>query len=171
MTGSISQMQMLYSPEEDRILFRVNSTQRQQFRFWITRRYALLMLKVLRDHLEADPDISMQETPEAKEAVKSFKQEQAVTSANFREKFDESANELPLGDDIPVAFKLTYNLNSGNLNIGIQPREGQGINMAIDRDINISLTQLLLGAAQKGEWGFDLIAHMPVAARDNIVIN
>lgn len=171
MTGSISQMQMLYSPEEDRILFRVNTTERQQFRFWLTRRYALLMLKVLRDHLESDPDISTQGTPEAKEAVKSFKQEQAISSANFHEQFDETSDDLPLGDDIPVAFKLTYNLVEGNLSMGIQPKEGQGINMSLDRNINASLTQLLLSAAAKGEWGIDVLGNAAIAGRDNIVIN
>ena len=171
MTGSISQMQMLYNPEEDRILFRVNTTGRQQFRFWLTRRYALLMLKVLREHMENDPDLSTLDNPEAREAVKSFKQEQAVSSANFREQFDEAADDLPLGSDIPVAFKLTYNLNDGNLNLGIQPKEGQGINMSLDRNINASLTQLLLSAAQKGEWGIDVLGNAAIAGRDNIVIN
>ena len=78
MSGAISQLQMLYVPEEDRILFRVNTTHRQQFRFWLTRRYAVLMLKVLREHQETDPDVSIQESPEARLAVKSFKQERAV---------------------------------------------------------------------------------------------
>lgn len=170
MTGAISQMQMLYVPEEDRILFRVNTTANHQFRFWLTRRYTLLLLKVLKEHLESDPDVSMQESPEAKEAVRSFKQEQAIQSANFKEDFREESNELPLGQDIPVAFRLTYNIKEGNLNIGVQPKEGQGINMAINQDINTSLTQLLLGAARKGEWGLEGVIQ-PVNAQENIVIN
>ena len=172
MPGAINQLQMLYMPEEDRILFRVNTTERQQFRFWLTRRYTILLLKVLKEHLESDPDISLQDTPEAKQAVKSFKQEEAITSANFKQAFDESANELPLGQDIPVAFKLTYNLNDGNLNVGIQPKEGQGINMAIDRSINMSMTSLLMGAARKGEWRLTGSgADSGAPARENIVIN
>jgi len=171
MQGAMSQLQMLYVPEEDRILFRVNTTVRQQFRFWLTRRYSILLLKVLQDHLESDPDITTQGSPEAKEAVKTFKQEKAMTSANFKEQFDESANELPLGQDIPVAFKLTYNLNEGNLSIGIEPREGQGINMAIDRNINVSMTSLLLAAAQKGEWRLAEMGVISQPHQDNIVIN
>lgn len=170
MTGAISQMQMLYVPEEDRILFRVNTTANHQFRFWLTRRYTILLLRVLKEHMESDPDVSMQGTPEAKEAVKSFKQEKAIQSANFKESFREEANELPLGQDIPVAFKLTYNIKEGNLNVGLQPKEGQGINMAINQEINSSLTQLLLGAAKKGEWALEGVAQ-PAASQENIVIN
>ncbi len=169
MSGGINQIQMLYDPGEDRILLRVNSTEHQEFRFWLTRRFSILLLKVLRDHLESDPDISTQGTPEAREAVREFKQEKAITSANFQEKFNEDARELPLGPAIRVAFRLNYNIKGDNLHLGIQPKEGQGINMVINRDINLSVTRLLLDAARKGEWklenGIDNVRG------DNIVIN
>lgn len=172
MTGAISQMQMLYNAEEDRILFRVNTTDRQQFRFWVTRRYAILLLKVLREHQESDPDISTQGTPQAREAVKSFKQEKAIESANFKEEFVEEANDFPLGREIPVAFRLTYNMKGNSLNVGIQPKEGQGINIAINQEINTSLSELLLSAARKGEWGLDHTSPLQGEQRqDNIVIN
>ena len=47
MPGSINQIQIAYSPEEDRILFRVNSMDRKEFRFWLTRRFTVLLVKVL----------------------------------------------------------------------------------------------------------------------------
>ena len=106
MSGSISQMQMIYNSEEDRILSRVNSTDNKEFRFWITRRYALLMLKILKDHRESDPDVVIQATPEAKQTLQSFKQEKAIGQTDFSEKFEEEANELPLCSEVQVAFKL-----------------------------------------------------------------
>ncbi len=169
MTGAISQMQVLYNAEEDRLLFRVNTTNGQQFRFWLTRRYCLLVLRVLKEHIDADPDVSTQESPIAREAVRSFKQEQAVQSANFSDEFVESAAELPLGEQIPVAFRLTYNLKDGILNLGIQPKAGQGINIAINQQINSSLTQLLYSACRKGEWGITPAAL--TATQGEIVIN
>lgn len=172
MTGAISQMQMAYNPEEDRILFRVNSTDNKEFRFWLTRRFTILMLRILKEHLDRDPDVSTQGTAEARHAVKAFKQEKAMSSANFDEKFREGNSELPLGDDIKVAFKLTYNLAGDNLQMGIQPREGQGINMAINREVNLSITRLLLDAAQKGDWKLDeRLAKGDSGQTDNRVIN
>jgi hypothetical protein len=154
MSGSISQMQMIYNPEEDRILFRVNSTDKKEFRFWITRRYALLMLKILKDHRESDPDVVIQATPEAKQALQSFKQEKAIGQADFSKKFEEEANELPLGSEVQVAFKLNYGVKDGNLQLGVQPKEGQGISVVINQDLNVTLTQLLLAAAKKADWKF-----------------
>ncbi|MBD3649391.1 MAG: hypothetical protein HUJ31_18505 [Pseudomonadales bacterium] len=173
MTGGIRQIQMLYTPEEDRILFRVNSTDQKEFRFWLTRRFSILLLKVLQDHLERDPDISTQGTPQAREAVKEFKQQQAMSSANFKEKFSEDRQELPLGEEVRVAFKLTYNMKGNDLHLGVQPKDGKGINMVINRDINLSMQRLLLDAAGKGDWklGRWTPAGGSSDQEDNIVIN
>lgn len=173
MTGAISQMQMAYNPEEDRILFRVNSSDDKEYRFWLTRRFTILMLKVLKEHLDRDPDVSTQGSPEARRAVKEFKQEQAMNAANFKDEFREDNKQLPLGDDIRVAFKLTYKNTGDNLQLGIQPKQGQGVNMAINRDINLSMTRLLLAAAKKGDWKLDhgTAASQPNEAAKNHVIN
>jgi hypothetical protein len=152
MSASISQMQLAYNAEEDRILFRVNSTDHKEFRFWITRRYALLMLRILKEHSEVDPDIAPQATPEAKQALQSFKQEKAVGQADFSKKFEDKPNELPLGTEAVIAFKLNYGIKDGNLQLGIQPKEGKGITLMINQDLNATLTQLLHTAARKADW-------------------
>jgi hypothetical protein len=169
MSGSISQMQMIYNPEEDRILFRVNSTDKREFRFWITRRYALLMLKILKDHRESDPDVVIQATPEAKQALQSFKQEKAIGQADFSKKFEEEANELPLGSEVPVAFKLNYGIKDGNLQLGVQPKTGQGISVVINQDLNVTLTQLLLAAAKKAAWKFSESQENMVSDEQKII--
>lgn len=168
--NAISQMQMLYVPEEDRILFRVNSTNKQQFRLWLTRRYSLLFLQILKKHRDSDPDISIQATPEAKQAVQSFKQEQAVQNANFEQSFAEEAEQLPLGDQIPLAFRLNYRLEGEVMHLGIEPSKGQGINLVINLDINSSLTQLITAAANKAAWNL-VVSETPVNRGSQQVVN
>jgi len=153
MTGTISQMQMLYSAEEDRVLFRVNSTSRQEFRFWITRRYVQLLERALREHLESDPDVLLQASAEDRQAVKHYKQAQAAVGANFTEKFKE--DEEHKSQLIPVAFKLNYRVQAGSLHLGIEPKVGQGINMVINREINISLSKLLRAAVAQAAWNLE----------------
>lgn len=155
--NAISQMQMLYVPEEDRILFRVNSADAKQFRLWLTRRFTLLFLQILKTHMASDPDLSIQATPEAKEAIQSFKQEQAMQGANFKEQFKEDATELPLGDVVSLAYRLNYRIEGEILHLGMEPKSGQGINLSINRDINASLTQLINTAAQKAEWQLKVV--------------
>lgn len=173
MTGTINQLQMVYVAQEDRILFRVNSTDKKEFRFWVTRRYAMLLANVLKDHKQADPDITSQVTQQAKAAVENFKKEKAMGEATFGQKFEEDGNEYPLGQHIQLAFNLSYNtLENGNLQLSVRPKEGQGINIVLDQEFNTTLTQLLITAAKKGDWKLEeLFAEKPAVAQKNIVIN
>lgn len=162
---TISQMQMLFVPEEDRVLFRVNSADGKQFRLWLTRRYIQLMLQALQIHMESDPDVSAQVSREAKEAIQSFKQEKATQQANFEQTFREEAEQLPLGDTAVLAFRLNYRVEKEILHLGIEPKEGQGINLAINRDINASITRLIQTAAAQAEWGLSESAALMAAEK------
>lgn len=150
--NTISQMQMRFVPEEDRILYRVNSADGQQFRFWLTRRYVQLMVQALHTHLDADPDVTAQATQDAKQAVQSFKQEKAIQGANFQQEFKEQAAELPLGETALLAYRLNYRFENEVLHLGIEPKQGQGINLAINREINMSMTRLLDSAVKQANW-------------------
>ena len=150
--SGINQLQMLYETEEDRFFFRVNSADKKEFRFWLTRRYMILMIKVLREHFDMDPDIVVQDDLIARQAVKSFKQEQAVQDANFKQSFNEEAKELPLGDAAQLAFRLSYRVSEENLHLTIQPKQGEGINLTINRQINSSMMALMQSAAKKADW-------------------
>ena len=171
MPGTISQMQVSYNPEEDRILFRVNTTCKQVFNFWITHRYAVLLAKVLKEHLESDLDIVLQGSPEARQAVKTFKQAKAIGSADFDKAFDEDPNELPLGPETLLAFKLNYRIQGNKLHLGLEPKEGQGINMVINRDINVSLTTLLQAAANRAGWSLETSVVAPAPPPAPLVVN
>ena len=171
MSDAIRQMQILYDPEEDRILFRVNSTEKREYRLWITRRFTLLLIKTLRDHMDADPDVSMQGSPDAKQAVRKFKQESAIQEANFKQKFAEDPTEFPMGDETPLAFKLTHNIRDENLHLSLQPKSGQGMNLVLDRKRNSSLTQLLMGAIQRANWEIEEGMTMADLGKDERVIN
>jgi hypothetical protein len=173
MTDAISQLQMVYVAEEDRILFRVNSTDKKEYRFWVTRRYAMLLAKVLGDHKQSDPDISSQVTQQAKAAVQTFKKEKAMDDATFGEKFKGEGNEYPLGQDVQLAFKLSYNLkDNGTLHLTVQPKNGQGINIVLNQDINTTLTQLLITAGSKGNWKLEeMFDQNPGVSPRDVVIN
>lgn len=172
MTGSISQVQMLYHPEEDRILFRVNSTTNQEFRFWITRRFAVMLFRVLAEHAESDPDISTQATLEARQAVKDFKQEEAINKADFNKPFREEHAEFPLGEKTKLAFRLTCNRVDPILKLGIHPKDGEGITLQIDRNLNTSITQLLSRAVEKAQWNLTRqVVATGASANEKPVIN
>jgi len=173
MTGSIRQMQMAYLPEEDRILYRVNTTVDEEFRFLVTRRYAMLMLQVLREQRAADPDVSAARAVGDRQAVQAFKKEKAMTEANFESSFKADAATFPLGTEALLAYRLAYEIKpGGNLRLTIEPKAGNGINLAISNALNFTLTELILSAARKGDWGLDAwLAAGPADTNPAPVIN
>jgi len=151
---SISQLQMTYSAEEDRILFRLNTSAQEEFRFWLTRRYSQLLIQALNSHKAADPDVVAQPTNDARQAVQDFKREAAQEKGDFKSEFRESTS-FPLGNAPAVAFKLSYKVEDGVLKLSMQPKEGQGINLVLDSNLNFNVTKLLKGASDKAGWGLD----------------
>lgn len=149
--NAISQLQLAYKPEEDRILMRVNTSKGEEYRFWLTRRYSLLLRKALREHRDKDPDVLSQTNEFAKQAVQEFKRDEAMAKGNFKEQFQQG-EQLPLGEEPMLAFRLKYSYNQDNIELSISPQEGAGITLALDQQLNFLLSRLLNGAMTKAEW-------------------
>ena len=149
---AISQLQMRYVPEEDRILLRVNTDSEQGFRFWLTRRFSGLLMQALDAHRASDPDIASQVTEEGRQAVEEIKQQAADSKGNFSQDFKPSA-DFPLGESPVLAHKLTYRVEEGNLKLAIEPRSGQGIRLVLNPQLNFNVTRLLRSASDTAAWG------------------
>ena len=48
----LKQIQITYQPAEDRLLLRLSGGERDEFRFWLTRRLVSVMAEPLRKHLK-----------------------------------------------------------------------------------------------------------------------
>ena len=165
---AISQLQMIYSPEEDRVLLRLNTDAADEFRFWLTRRYCQMLIQALNEHRDVDPHIATQTTPDAKQAVQSFKQEAASAKGDFEQAFKQSTN-FPLGDAPQLAFKLTYSVDQGKLKLSLQPKEGQGINLTLDQSLNFNVTKLLKSASDQAVWLLDWGSYQSEPIEDRVI--
>ena len=65
-------MQMIYNAEEDRVVFSLNATEAQDFRFWITQRDARLLRRVLIRHVESDSDVALHLSVVGRASIKQF---------------------------------------------------------------------------------------------------
>lgn len=159
---------MRYSPEEDRILLRLNTDNDEEFRFWLTRRYASLLGKALGAHRAADPDVSMLATAQERQAVQEFKREDADQKGNFEESFKQSS-DFPLGEVPILAYKLAYKVDGSNLNISIEPKSGAGIKIVLNPQLNFNVGKLLRQASDQAQWGLMLDAEPAPAETDRVV--
>jgi hypothetical protein len=86
----LHQINIGFSPEEDRLLLRINTTGKTEYRLWMTRRYVKVLWRMLTKSVESLPDVVAQAAPESREAVKSFQREEARQAADYSKDFEEA---------------------------------------------------------------------------------
>ena len=164
------QMQLSYVSTEDRLLFRLNTKARQEFRFWMTRRYVMILWHSLNQLLaKEEPAAAAAVTevpvpalvdPLVEAAKKEFKHQEFVAQADFKTQYQESTY-LPLGDTPALLFSVGIkHAPDGTAMLCMHPEKGQGIEMVLNEQILHSLCQLIIDTTTKADWRLNL-AFLP----------
>lgn len=153
----LHQIQIQFVPREDRILLRIKTTDKSEFRFWMTRRYVKLLWPVVVKMLEADQQIQLQENQAAKSAVLSFQHEKALQKGDFATQFSEDSSNLPLGETpiLLAKIQLKRRNDGGNL-LCMHPEKGEGIDLGLNEVLLHSFSKLLADAVSVSDWDIDL---------------
>ncbi|NNE92402.1 MAG: hypothetical protein HKN23_12200 [Verrucomicrobiales bacterium] len=163
--SQLHQMQLTYVPVEDRVMFRMNTKTRQEFRFWMTRRYVQVLwntvLKLLKER--NDQQLKPTETEAAKplpeqikEAALAAEHQKVVEKSDFQTQYQESSY-LPLGESPVLLFSVGVKPGAnGQAILVMSPQEGQGIEIGLNDQIVHSLCKLLAETAQKANWELHL---------------
>ena len=170
--SSIKQLQVAYEAHQDRALVRFSTETGHEFRLWLTRRAVRLMWPRLRELLSQTAGPESIATPAVREAVLSFKHEQAMSKASRAERFETPPEtQLPLGETPMLVGRMTINqAPDGGLKLGFHPAEGQGIDVAFGETLAHGFCDLLSGVADKADWNLDLnLGQASTAPADNAV--
>ena len=125
---TIKQFNATYLVNEDRVLFRFNTQNQEEYRFWFTRRVTLFILAAT-SHLLA----KMREqthSPDAAKAINHFEKE-AILEASKNEQATSQAYEtglnFPLGFDPILVMDVTCSLtkNGEKLTTPVELKEGK----------------------------------------------
>jgi len=167
------QMQISYVSTEDRLLFRLNTKARQEFRFWMTRRYVAILWHTLNQILsKQEPSVEVPAPvlvdPLVEAAKKEIKHQELVSQADFKTKYQESTY-LPLGETPLLLFSVAIKpAPDGQILLCMHPEQGQGIEMVLNEQILHSLCQLIIDTTTKAEWKLNL-AFLPRGGGDGPV--
>ncbi len=156
------QMQLSYVSTEDRLLFRINTKARQEFRFWMTRRYVMILWHSLNQLLakgEPAAAVTVPETavptlvdPLVEAAKKEIKHQEFVSQADFKTEY-QGSTYLPLGERPALLFSVGIKpAANGAAMLCLNPEEGQGIEMVLNEQILHSLCQLIIDTTTKAGW-------------------
>jgi hypothetical protein len=152
----VHQIQLRYDAQEDRSLLRINTLDKREYTFWMTRRFTKLLWPVLVRMLGATDSVVRQPDPAAKSAVLSFEHEKAVSSSDFATEYREDAHEAPLGTSPLLLAKIEVKPEAPNgPRLGLLPMEGQGLELVMDDKLLHSICTLISQAARSADWDLD----------------
>ena len=174
----IHQMSVTYLPEQDRILMRINTTEGEEMRMWLTRRLMVglwpLLTKLLTEHLlklEAAGTSLSGANPELKKMLADFRKEEFLQHADFDTPYKEGQALLPLGEEpllvtdvdaTPLASgPLRLNFNERPPNGDSKPRSFQ---MEMQPKLMQGLMHLLDQALLQSQWRESFVPATPVEA-------
>lgn len=154
---NIHQIQMRYHAGEDRILLRILSAERAEFRFWLTRRYVKLLWTVLIRMLERDPAAAVHNDENVRRTMMGFQHANAVRSGDFAKPYEESASALPLGAE-PVLLARVSGKQPPNQPqvLSLHPEKGQGIDLGVNSGLLHMISKLLTDAVSQSDWDLKL---------------
>ena len=159
MSQGIHQFNITYVAEEDRLLLRVLTHERKEFRFWFTRNLIKTLwpalLKVISSSLSTIPAA----TPAARDSMLGFKHQAAVDKADISTAYQDDAMERPLGDSpvLVVTVRLSYSLKGGPYTIVLLPRDSSGIDLKMDEQMMHSFCNFIAKISNKAGWDLGLV--------------
>lgn len=156
---TIKQFNATYLAQDDRLLFRFNTAEDTEFRFWLTRRVTLFILAAT-SHLLVK-SLEKSHSPEAAKAIAEFSKD-AVQVENgiqavFQADLYQPANKYPLGADpilvLDVKCSLEKQGEEDRLSLDLVLPGGSNINLKMTGSLLQAMCLLLNQLREHAAWG------------------
>lgn len=155
MTGRLHQVHVEYAPAEDRVLLKLNTVDRQELRFWLTRKFVKSFWDTLQKLLEGVGGAQMQSDPALRKAMVGLEQERAAPKERFGKPFVGEPTGFPLGEDPVLVTGFVYKASrraGGTGRVAFETAGGHEIGMPADATLLHSLSKMLVGINERTGW-------------------
>ena len=151
---SIKQFNGEWVCQQDRVLFRFNTSEDQEFSFWLTR-------YVLKGLLQGAQQLSVQalahvHPPQVAQVMQSFQQASVTQQLNFQETF-QAAKEKPMGDAPLLVTGLMLNQTGDDVTLKFDLESGKSVQV----QMNPAVLQVMLALLDKlqatAQWQVGLV--------------
>jgi hypothetical protein len=155
MGNHIKQLNATYMTAEDRILLRLNTTNKEEFRIWLTRR---VVRKLASELGGAERRLLGLESPDGgpavpgARAIQEFRREASMANVDFGERFEEGLAGLPFGETPVLSTGCEVQLQEGGAAIGLMLANKRTLNFVLDvRGLHGTLA-ILQKAVAHSDW-------------------
>ncbi|MBN2060197.1 MAG: hypothetical protein JW882_07245 [Deltaproteobacteria bacterium] len=149
-------MQVIFVPVQDRLMFRLKTSVRTEFKLWFTRRYMKLLWKAVQQMLN-NTKAEIISDPYTRKAAISWEHEQVLTKVNFQTQYmEEPEITHPLGEEPVLVSKIQVKKGAGNTQVlCLQPEHGQGLEITFDSTLLHTFCKLLEEGLKKTDWDLE----------------
>ena len=156
---AIKQFNATYLDPEDRLLFRFNTADESEYRFWLTRRITLFILSAT-THLTVKV-LEQKHAPEVAKAIAEFEQDVVKTDPQSKgiSRTDEylPASKYPLGADPILVMDAKCTLekqgDQDSLSLDFVLPGGANVNLKLASPILQAMCSLLDQLRERAKWG------------------
>ena len=162
---SIKQLNASYLIQDDRILFRINTEEKSEFAFLLTRRVTLFILAAS-EHL-VEKQLEQKHDPVTAKAVADFEKKNLISSDIQGPEF-ESGEAFPLGNTPILVLDVTCGLADAEgggeqlFSIDFVLEKDQSINLKLPKPMLIAMRMLLENLCDQASWGRAMISPAPI---------
>ncbi len=159
MPSALHQITMSYTAEEDRLLLRISTTDRTEYRLWLTRRFVGVLWPALMQTMGKSPvgkkaaplsDLM----PEAQKAVMAMEHQEALDASDFSHGHDEDGYRDLTSKSGPLLV-VGGSVNPGRDGSAVlvfKTRKGAEIKFTLDKTLLHALCKLLTQTTAKAGW-------------------
>jgi len=160
---TIKQLNGSYIAGEDRILLRVSTDAKAEFRLWLTRPVTGQLLVAIR--AAAAHTIAKKFPPQVAQTVAEFEQQAVQAKTRLDDKFLPGAT-FPLGEAPALVVKLTAAEKADDLSLGLTLQNGKKVELWLPCRLAQQVGVLLDRLQKNASWGLDQFAAPSPAAGD-----
>jgi hypothetical protein len=147
MTDQLHQINITYIDKEDRLLMRATTRNGDEYRVWLTRRYAGLLMDIINKGMnERGGMTSLGSAPQATDMIK---------EGALEKPFESNVKNYPLGEKGILGFGIKTNITEDKiLNLQLLPENGQGLTLNLNDALIYLFHNLLLQGITRADWNF-----------------
>lgn len=158
----IHQFKLQFQPEEDRVLFLMNTTDHQEFRFYLTRRFVRILWPVVERLLETDYRRRQPVHADQAREILPFEQERMVAQTDFQRQYEETPTSFPLGETPLLLTRIQVKSGTAGDILCLLPSNGPGVEIPGHPRFLHPFQRLLADVVHKAEWNLDVPAASPM---------
>ncbi len=160
--AKMSQIQIRFIEEEDRLLLSLNTNAAEEFRFWLTRRFTHALLPLLQSAALSSPPNTQKNSnqpPPTIDIVYNSPPPTSDTHINTQTPINKEKNTYPLGNNPLLLTQATLKTKANQYYIlAIKAVDNRGIEFILEKHLLHMLMTVLQEGLKVCHWNLDLDA-------------